>query len=233
MNNNTNWKRRGDSSYRSTARGNNGMLESSGGYRGYREDSDIYENEFGDRNNSGYQNQRDTIYNNPYGYDQGSVDDNTAHSYNSYNRRGYRGNRGYNRNDDRNFFERAGDKIRETWNDWTDRDERYDNDYNDSYNRGSYGRNDRNFFERAGDKIRETWNDWTDNDRDEERYSQPNYRTYGSNGNGNGYSGRSYNNNGNNNGNGGWNRNNRRQRYGSRDDNYFGRNLRYDDGMRY
>lgn len=63
--------------------------------------------------------------------------------------------RGYSREDDRNFFERAGDRIRETWNDWTDRDD----------DRGYQTRgDDRNLFERAGDKIREKWNDWTEDD---------------------------------------------------------------------
>lgn len=97
--------------------------------------------------------------------------------------------RGYGRNyggryDNRNMFERAGDKIRDTWNDWTDSND--DRTYNSRVKRGGYNNNadvysteysnerrnknrgrGRNIFERAGSAVRETWNDITD--RDERR----------------------------------------------------------------
>lgn len=55
----------------------------------------------------------------------------------------------YRNDDDRNFFERAGDRIRQKWNDWTDKDRDHDNyenrsfrpDYNDYENRQNYSSN--------------------------------------------------------------------------------------------
>ena len=70
------------------------------------------------------------------------------------------------REDDRNMFERAGDRIRDTWNDWTEghrsQPDRYEwmnrdrtRDYHGNYYRADRDRgHDRNFFERAGDKVR-------------------------------------------------------------------------------
>lgn len=59
----------------------------------------------------------------------------------------------YERGNDRDMFDRAGDRIRETWNDWT----------------GDDRRDERNMFERAGDRIRDAWNEWTDDDHDRNR----------------------------------------------------------------
>jgi hypothetical protein len=70
------------------------------------------------------------------------------HDHSYYNRSENRGNR-YNNNypayhsnyhrhgDDRNFFERAGEKIKEKWHDWMDRDER-DHDHDHGYRNNSY-----------------------------------------------------------------------------------------------
>jgi hypothetical protein len=189
---NGDYRSRNDQRYRSTARGNNGVLENSRGYNYVNHDSSIYEDEFGDRNNPGYGRYRmrssESVYGNPYGYYQGNVNDNTAHSYNSYERDRYNGGRSY-RDDDRNFFERAGDKIRETWNDWTDNDDndydrgRRSNGYSERYYNGNgngHGsrynnrHDDRNIFQRGADKIREVWNDFTDDD-DDDRYSRRSY----------------------------------------------------------
>src|SRR4051812_11946657 len=69
------------------------------------------------------------------------------------------------------MFERAGDRISDTWNNWRDR-----NDYDDDQYRGNYGRNnneDRNMFERTGDRIRNSWNNFSDRDdrdRNDNRY---------------------------------------------------------------
>jgi hypothetical protein len=80
----------------------------------------------------------------------------------------------------RNFFRKAKNKVRETWNDITDQDEHRNGDSR-NYNRGygSYNDYDRsydhdnghrdNFFSRARDNMREAWHDITD--RDENQYS--------------------------------------------------------------
>src|SRR5690606_14739298 len=81
----------------------------------------------------------------------------------------YRGSRDWHHDDDRTFFERAGDRIRETWNRWTDDDDDRRSGYprrND--NRDEYGDN---MFQRAGRRIRDTWRDWTNSD-DRDNYSR-------------------------------------------------------------
>lgn len=80
----------------------------------------------------------------------------TSHAWPDRDMHGYR--------DDRNMFERMGDRIRDTWNDWTAPDRREGNRYyrNNTY-RGSwddnrsqrYGREEKNIFERAGEKVRD------------------------------------------------------------------------------
>jgi hypothetical protein len=81
----------------------------------------------------------------------------------NYDRYADRDKRNYERPDygghyydhDRNVFERTGDRMRDTWNEWTgrDRDDRY---YDNRHNNRNYHRDhDRGFFERAGDKIKE------------------------------------------------------------------------------
>ena len=66
-------------------------------------------------------------------------------------RQNYGGRNQYNNNDDRNFFERAGDRIRQKWNDWTDNDR----SYNDYENRQSYGSNfnDRDDYNNSYDRY--------------------------------------------------------------------------------
>ncbi len=97
--------------------------------------------------------------------------------------RGYQGRH----EDDRNIFERAGDTIREKWNDWTDRDrdsERYENNYRmqDEYEtQNRFGRGTsqeqrsnqrgrgRNVVGRLGRRVREAWDDLTDRDYEEQQ----------------------------------------------------------------
>lgn len=119
-------------------------------------------------------------------YNTGNYGRSSGNYGGGYNPRGYDR---YNEDNDRNFFERAGDKIRETWNDWTDGDDDRNYRGNNYSSRGNYGGgydtrrhdNDRNFFERAGDKIRETWNDWTEDDDRDYRRGYGNTRGYSSN----------------------------------------------------
>lgn len=131
-------------------------------------------------------NYNDDRYNNPgyasYDYNEGYRNDyrQSRRSYGSGD-----GNYG-DRSSHRNFFDRAGDKMRETWNDRNDRDR---DDYRYNRNRGNYSnqydhekndssrnyrgeRNNDNFFKRAGRKIRDTWNDWAYGDYDHnDRYN--------------------------------------------------------------
>lgn len=112
------------------------------------------------------------------------------------------GNR-YNRREgdnDRDFFDRAGETLRAGWNQLTGgsrhsgRNREYNPggnygpyDYGGSSYRNDYYRNrddDRNFFERAGDRIRQGWNEmtneWTD-DRDRFRQEGREYDAYNEN----------------------------------------------------
>jgi hypothetical protein len=104
----TNQRSRFRRNYRGT-QANNRVNNSSGNYnrrhRGYG-DSDIYEDEFV---NESRDNER-----------YFSRSRNGGHNYNNSN-----GDR------DRNIFQRAGDKIKEVWNDWRDDDRDYD-DYEDN-----------------------------------------------------------------------------------------------------
>jgi hypothetical protein len=101
------------------------------------------------------------------------------------------------RDNDRDFFDRAGETLRAGWNKLTgawDNDRDYNRggnygpyDYGGSSYRNDYNRhrdNDRNFFERAGDRIRQGWNEltneWTD-DRDRFRQEGREYDTYNEN----------------------------------------------------
>jgi hypothetical protein len=73
----------------------------------------------------------------------------------------------YNRNhyndDDRNFFERTGDRIRETWNDWTNNDRRNERDSRNDYN-------SRNEDSRRNEDYRNL-RDYSDRDKSYNGYS--------------------------------------------------------------
>jgi hypothetical protein len=133
-------------------------------------------------------------YDEPYGEDY-DYSDSYQRNTDDYNR-GYFGNqRNHNNKDSRNMFERAGERMKDKWNDWTDND---DNVYSQRYrSRHSYGNgngrdNGENIFNKAGRKIRETWDDWTDRDdydnrrRNDGNDSRSYYgRSYGYGGNNN------------------------------------------------
>jgi hypothetical protein len=151
--------------------GRNGEGRGSHGYGGNQDGRHHYGSSRAGSGGSGWQNRND-YYNNTY-------------------RSAGRGYGGYREeDDDRNFFERAGDRIRDAWNDRTDRDDDRDyRNYSDrqrsnqyrGYRSGGYeDQDDRNIFERAGDKIREKWNDWRHGDDDERDYS-PQRRGWASN----------------------------------------------------
>jgi hypothetical protein len=163
--------RTNDYSNRTQRRSGSRPAQYSGGYSGYQGrrayDSDIYENEIGARDEYYGQN-RDRDYR-----DEDS---------------------GFERDERRrgpNFLERAGSKIREKWNDWTDRDDEREEDYGyaNSYSsrdrmddddrdereyrednvRGNYGSDyydrssrGRNWFRRAGNRIADAWDDVTE-----------------------------------------------------------------------
>lgn len=95
-------------------------------------------------------------------------------------------NRGEHRHDDRNFFERVGDRIRDTWDDWTDNDRR-----RDSMSRDMRRHDDRNIWERAGDKMRQAFRSPDDDYRGRNDYPNPDYsRGFGNySGNYGGYTG--------------------------------------------
>jgi hypothetical protein len=80
------------------------------------------------------------------------------------NDRDYRDDYNYrpdNRGDNRNFFERAGDRIRDKWNDWTDNDR---NNYNSSWNRRSND-NHRNSDSQRNNYSYNNYNNYSDNNR--------------------------------------------------------------------
>lgn len=103
--------------------GNNRYQGSDQGYRGNNSnynrnyDSDIYENEF---DNHGAVS-RDYYYDRFYHGDRNDQYNRNDNYSRDYDRGQYRAGAYRDRNDDRNFFERAGDRIRETWNDWRSR----------------------------------------------------------------------------------------------------------------
>jgi hypothetical protein len=92
---------------------------------------------------------------NYYGSDRASYDNSRA--WPDRDRHAY--------NEDRNMFERMGDRIRDTWNEWTGpghrnedryyRDNRDPRSYEHTNRRQRYDHDDRNMFERAGEKIRD------------------------------------------------------------------------------
>lgn len=108
------------SNTREYSRNNNAYSTSQSGYRGYRNNSDIYENEF-----SRYGDGFDDNYPTP-AYSQG------GDNYNSGKRSSH---------DDRNMFQRLGQRIKEGWNNMMDDDDRYNtrdwsgnrNRYSDAY----------------------------------------------------------------------------------------------------
>lgn len=82
------------------------------------------------------------------------------------------GRNDYRERDEPGWFERAGDRVREGWNNLRERfDDDDDNRGYRTHSRYQGQDDDRNFFERAGDKISETWNDLRgrDDDRDYDR----------------------------------------------------------------
>lgn len=131
------------------------------------------------------------------GYSRGHNDDyrNEHIPGTNYSSRHDFGSRGNYSSDDRNFFERTGDRIRQKWNDWTDNDN--DRPYNDYENRQSYrsNYNDRDGYNNSYDRYRSGRNyDASNSDRD----LNNNYRSSESNrGNyyGSSNAGRGYNSN--------------------------------------
>ncbi|HEX8517953.1 MAG TPA: hypothetical protein VF868_17285 [Bacteroidia bacterium] len=119
-----------------------------------------YNNMFNDRDNS-YDQYGDGRYRRRYGqYEDNNRDyrSDDSHYYNSRPDSSFRNNRersyGSYDNDDRNFFERAGDRIRQAWDNFTDNeDDQYDNygtnihgsarrgmpERGSNFNAGSYG----------------------------------------------------------------------------------------------
>lgn len=107
---------------------------------------------FGDLFNGRKRNQSDT----DYYYNSGHRSEDNRDRYD--NDRDYDRNRNYNssysnddrnerssyrNNDDRNFFERAGDRIKDTWNDWRDTTNNRDNRNDYLHHENRYGANDR------------------------------------------------------------------------------------------
>lgn len=81
------------------------------------------------------------------------------------------------RNDhDRNFFERAGEKIRDKWNDWTDRDNDRDEDrYNwgsNSHYRNNSDRYNSRRYENYGRGNNNSYNSYNDRDNDRTNYNR-------------------------------------------------------------
>jgi hypothetical protein len=156
------------------------------------------------------------VHNMDLTYSDSDTDDNYLYERNlrdSY----YDNDRDYNRNNDRNdnrnsyygnrnVFQRAGDRVRDVWDNITDNDnyergydefenDRYQGNYMRDENRyGNYGRDEDRygrpenrgrgqrrvgrFFDRVGNRIRNTWDDLTENENwdDNARYSDRNLR---------------------------------------------------------
>jgi hypothetical protein len=98
-----------------------------------------------------------------------SGDDNRNGSDPHYSLYGSEDSSRYNRNhyndNDRNMFERAGDRIRETWNDWrnndhrNDRDYRHDDQHRDQRYSHSFDRGDSGYGNSGGDNKRRRYNE--------------------------------------------------------------------------
>jgi hypothetical protein len=192
-----------------------------------RETWNRWKPEFNNRNRE-YSQSRNRDWNNNYdNYNYNSNNRNRRNSDNwnvdkryndheNYSRRNFGNNSNYGDqhrswNDrDHNFFERAGDRIREKWNDWTHHNDRHRNDHDDHHH-------GRNIFERAGDIIKEKWNEWTHHDgRDRDhRYRNDSYR-YDNSGYDGGYQGK-------------YSNQDRRNFRNYRDNSFSGRNRLYED----
>lgn len=153
-----------------------GSYDRRNNYGGYTSDYEYPGQSVDNARNNGWNEERNAR-NNDWGRQHSGSYNERMPGSNYSSRHAYGSHNSSNRGDDRNFFERAGDRIRQKFNDWTDDDRSYDRDYEarQSYN-SNY--NDRDDYNNSYDRYNGS-RGYSASDSDRDNYGHGNNRGYG------------------------------------------------------